>query len=140
MRSRGLTLLEVMLALGVVAVAMLALAAVFISGLDLIARSKEIAVATELGREVVEQTKLNVRQLGFDFIPPGDYVYNGKNGDPALGTPQFPPLPYPSIVTAESEFFIVVSGTQTSADLRRMVVEVHWGERSKIVLETAFHR
>ncbi|MEW6279274.1 MAG: type II secretion system protein [Candidatus Eremiobacterota bacterium] len=140
-RSRGFSLAELVLAFGVVAVAILSLVAVFLSGVRLTARSRELSSGTEVAHQVMEQVKLNVRQGGFGYLPPGSYNFDGKNPDPQVGVPPllFPPAPYPTTTVNNRDYTVLVSGQELSPTLKELRVEVHWGDQSRVVLETHLH-
>lgn len=137
---RGFSLLEVALALGIAAVAILGLMAVFISGLHMAERAQDVTAATEVARQVLEEIKLQARQTGFGYIPAGTYTFDGAV-DPAQnpGPAQFPPLPYPALAVNSRQFTVLVTGEELSSTLKAVTVEVHWGETSVVRLQTHLH-
>lgn len=122
-----------MLAVGVLAVAILSLLALFGSGLRLMDQANDVSRATEVARSVVEATKL----LGYDGIPDGTVTFDGKNGDVAAGG--FPPEPYPSITLDGVEYFVIASTQPVEDTLKSVRVEVVWGARGRLSVETAVH-
>ncbi len=87
--KRGVSLIEVMLALGLITTAALAIMSVYAMGLQQSVKAEKVLKATEIAREVME----NVRELGYDEIPDTDTVFDARKGDSAVGS--FPPSPYP---------------------------------------------
>lgn len=140
---RGYSLMELVLALGVVTVAVLALITVFISGLELSARSRDLATATELARAVMERTKLNLRTAGFAYVPAGSYTFDGRAPAPRVGAPplDFPPDPYPGVPNLNGQrYSVLVTGSEPNpGKLKEMRVEVLFGPSSRVVVETRFH-
>lgn len=131
--------MEIVLAFGLLAVAILALIAMFTSGVKLSAQARNITVATELGKQVIERARAKVKLSGFSYLPAGTYTFDGRAGDPIAGTPVFPPAPYPSTLVEHQEYFVVVSGAEPSADqLKNLRVDVYWTDTSHISLETKF--
>lgn len=112
----------------------LAIIGVMISGLELAGKSRQMTQATELAREVLEAC----REMDYDTIPAGPQVYNGKVPDPPDAS-GFPPAPYPSTSVDGREYTIQVSVAPRGTSLKVVTVEVFWGERSKISLETFLH-
>ncbi len=77
MNRRGL----IMVTVGLLAVALLAVIGVFTGGLDLMARSQEISAATDVARELLER----VKSQGVSFIPGPPAVFDGRAPDPRVG-------------------------------------------------------
>ena len=134
---RGMSLIEVLLALGTLAVGILALVSVFIQGLKLTTLTSDVAAATEVGQEVMERIRLRQRDLGFSSIPNGTYQFSGWSGDAAVNG--FPPAPYGRVARNHGEYTVVVKGAQPSAFLKTIEVEVFWKPAKKIHLETHLH-
>lgn len=128
---RALTLAEVVIALGILTTAILAIIAGFIGALELNARSLEVAVATQVGRDFMER----VKEHGYDVVPEGTFVFSGANNDPR-NAQGFPPDPYPRIVTNEREHFLLVRVDTKGATLKVVTVEVSWGNSGRVILET----
>ncbi|MBI3926356.1 MAG: hypothetical protein HY319_12515 [Armatimonadetes bacterium] len=129
----GLTLLETLLAIGILAVVSLAVVAVFVGGLRLLARSSEIATATEIARDFLERTKLT----GYGALPPGTNRFDGSVPDPASAS-GFPQGPYPKFPSGGREYTLVVSSQPVpgSSSLMSVQVEVRWDEVSFVRMET----
>lgn len=138
-RGRGFSLLEMMIAIVLVGVAILGLLGLFASGVELSARSRDLACATELAREVLEQVKNLNSQVGFGYIPSGTYLFDPTQDAPQ-GTPLFPPAPYPEAIVNNTHFLITVGGSEISPTLKELRVQVRWGESGNVVLETRLHR
>ncbi|GMU52935.1 MAG: hypothetical protein AMXMBFR33_20810 [Candidatus Xenobia bacterium] len=132
---------ELVLAFGIVAVAILGLVGVFLGGVQLSARSRDLATGTELAHQVLEQVKFNIKKGGFGYIPNGAYTFDGRNPDPTVGAPPllFPPGPYPGQTLSSQKFDIIVTGQEISPTLRSISVQVRWGQTGNVVLETHLH-
>lgn len=131
MERRGVTLTEILMAMGILAVAILGLIAAFIAGTHLVANSQEVATATQLTRSELER----IRDLGYNLIPDADVTFDGRNPDPALSG--FPPLPYPG--PPNSDYRMVVKVEQRGYYLKSVAVETHWGLGHKVVLQAYIH-
>ena len=126
-----MTVAEVVVALGILATAILAIVAGFIGALELNSRSLEMAVATQVGRDFLEQ----VKEQGYDKVPDGDYSYDGSKND-ARTAQGFPPDPYPQVTANGRVHSLLVRVTTKGATLKVVVVEVSWGNQGRIILET----
>ncbi len=129
---RGLTLLEIILAIGIVAVAILAMILVFTKGLRLVSQSSQVTGATQVARQMLEV----VKERGYAQITTGNY--DGTVPDLPNGTTGFPPLPYPSVVLNKIEYTISVEATTAGmpANLIAVKVDVFWNARSKVTMQT----
>ncbi|MCA9796857.1 MAG: prepilin-type N-terminal cleavage/methylation domain-containing protein [Candidatus Eremiobacteraeota bacterium] len=138
MTRKGFSLVEILLALALVAVAILGIVGAFIAGVRMMGRSNELTQATEEGRQVLERIKLNVAAGGLDYLPTGTYLFDGATPDPPQGAAPlvFPPDPYPG----DGRYVIRVSGRELTTDLREVSVEVRWGETGRTLLVTRMHR
>ncbi|MBX3172571.1 MAG: prepilin-type N-terminal cleavage/methylation domain-containing protein [Candidatus Eremiobacteraeota bacterium] len=87
MKQRGLTLLEVLISLGLVAIALIAIVTVFLTGLRSTRVKEQTAVATDLCRQVLERSK------GLGGLPTSTMIFDGSVPTAAVGG--FPPGPYP---------------------------------------------
>ena len=139
-KSQALSLLEVMLAFGVLSVALLGVIALFTNGLRLMSHSKQLTAATEVGRQVLE----SVKTAGYSSIPGTDIVFDGRGATPdpqILGPPDFPPRPYPTEVVDGGNYEVVVRVTTPPASptLRAVEVEVYYARGGSSVLQTLFH-
>lgn len=119
------------MALGILGTAILAIVAGFIGALELNARSVELAVATQVGRDFMEE----LNEQGYDRVPEGNFLFNGANNDPQTAQ-GFPPSPYPKVVANGVEHTLRVKVDTKGATLKVVVVEVTWGKRGKVILET----
>ncbi len=126
-RSRALSLMEVILAIGILAVAVLALIQVFVSGLKLSARSLKVALATEVGREFMEV----VRKRGHAMVAPGTYL--GDVPTPPDATTGFPPPPYPVATMNQRDFVLVVRAAAVTPDVVSVQVDVYAADSNGMV-------
>ncbi len=127
---RGVTLLEIMLAVGIVAVAILALQAVFLNGLRQMAEAARITAATDVGRSFME----SVKKAGYSTTAVG--TFDGSVPDTPDAATGFPPPPYPKAPLNGQEFYLVVSCADYAPGLRSVRVDVHWTKQRKIRLMT----
>lgn len=134
---KGFSLTELVLAFGIVAVAILSLVAVFISGVQASARARDVTTATEVAHQILEAIKVQVRNNGQLSLPAGSYIFDGRVPDAPAGA--FPPAPYPVATLNNQRFFVVVSGADLGPTLKRVAVDVYWGETSKLSMETHLH-
>lgn len=132
MSRRGVNLIEIMLALGVVAVAILSLMLVFTRGLDYFANSTDTTLAAATGRQLLDE----IKQRGASKLPAGNVQWDGRVPDPKNAALDFPPAPYPVFTDGTHKYTLVVRLTDINAGLRSILVDVYWGQRSHITLET----
>ncbi len=130
-KKRALTLLEILLATFLIAVALLALVGVHLEGLRLTRQGREFTRATDLAGALLE----SVQDLGYDQIPP-DGLFDGAKGDPAVAG--FPPSPYPGVTLDSQHFDLKVVAKSRDVHLKSVHVEVSWGGKHKVVLERLF--
>jgi len=124
----GLSLAEVILAFGLLAVAILSLIGVATSGLGLMARGNELTTATSLGHEFLERVRADPSGL------PSAGSFLGSVPTPLLDG--FPPSPYPG-ETIQGQSYTINVTTEPVPDTERLVaveVVVRWGERSQVRL------
>lgn len=134
-----MTLVEVVVAFGILAVAALALIAAFVSGMKLSAHSRDITIASEVAKQVLERTRDELRMFGFDYIPAGTYSFDGRAGDFPIGIPPFPPGPYPTTRISDQDYFVVVTGEEPAPGrLKNVRVDVYWHGDSHVTMETKF--
>ena len=126
-----MTVAEVIMALGILSIAILAIVAGFIGALELNSRSVEMAVATQVGRDFLER----VKEQGYDKVPDGTFRYNGANNDP-ITADGFPPSPYPQVAANGRQHWLLVRVGVKGATLKVVNVEVSWGNRGRVYLET----
>lgn len=145
-RRSGYSVLEALVAMGLLAVAALALLTVFIGGLKMMQRSNEMAAANDVARTVLEAIKRDYALHSDLLFPSGEYKFDGRLPDPPLDDdlidppPPFPPQPYPSSKINGIDYAVVVSGKPEAPRLSRVRVEVYWGNESQpIILETLIH-
>lgn len=130
--------MEVVVALGILAVALLGTIQVFLGGVTLSAQSTQLATAGELGRQVLDRA----RAQGYASIPPGQNLFDGSATvpTPPAGT-GFPPTPYPSSTIDGTRYDIIVR-TDTVPVVgaisppRSVQVQIRWGRNHKVELET----
>lgn len=137
MTRRGFNLIEVLLAVAIVAVALITLIGVLTYGMQMLSRSREVYVANEIGRQLMEKIRLETRTTGFSALPGGAYVFDGRVPDPASGG--FPPAPYPGQTWNGGNYQLVVTGAQSDARLKSVTVDVYWGPTQKISLTSLYH-
>lgn len=132
--TRGLTLAELILALGILSVVALSLLAAFLAGTQLLSESNNITAATEVGREFLEQ----VRADGYEATAVGRF--DGRIPNPRDGATQFPPSPYPMAISNDIRYTLLVSCEQYSPTTRLVRVESIWGADRRINLTTMVHQ
>lgn len=114
MNRRAFSLAELILALGLAALATLTLVAVLLGGLRLMGRSSDVNDATSVARELME----NIRSGNYAH-PLANETFDGRANDPANGG--FPPAPYPGRDLHQRYFCRV---TTRLLDTRRCLVQV----------------
>ena len=89
--------MEVMVSIGMLAVAALSILTVFIGGLKLMQRSNEMAAANDVAKSVLEAVKRDTDIHGLTAVPPGITKFDGRLPDAKdiAGPVPFPPDPYP---------------------------------------------
>ncbi len=132
MKRRGLSLLELMIAFGVVAVAILAILLVFTRGLEWFVSSTDTTLASATGRQVLDE----IRQRGPERLPAANLTFDGRAGNPKDVALDFPPDPYPVANDGTRNYTMVVRFSDVNPRLRSVLVEVYWNERSHVKLET----
>lgn len=140
---RAMSLAETLLAVAIVASALICLIGVMGFGMKMLLSSREVSVATAIGREVLERTRFNLGTTGFNYLPSGSYVYDGRNPDATTGVAPavFPPAPYPASTFNGGNYVVVVRGDQPTLRVKTVTVEVYWGSGSdhRITLVSRFH-
>jgi type II secretory pathway pseudopilin PulG len=141
--ERALTLLEAIIAIGLLALATLSLLTVIVGGMKLMQRSNEMAAANDVAKSTLEAVKRDFRLHKMDSLPPAVYKFDGRVPDdavdmgPTLNT--FPPAPYPDITVGGRQYFVVVEGLNEGTRVRRVKVSVYWDDDTPVVLETLLH-
>lgn len=130
-KRRAVTVAEIMMAFGIVAMAILALVTGFIGALEMNARSVETAVASQVGRDFLER----VNEAGYDNVPDGTFVFSGAANDPQTAE-GFPPAPYPRVEANGQVHTLTVRVSTKGATLKVVVVEVACGKHGKTSFET----
>lgn len=130
-RNSAVTVAEVIMALGIVAIAILALVSGFIGAIEMNARSVDTAVASQVGRDFLER----VNELGYANVPDGSFVFDGAANDPQTAQ-GFPPAPYPRVVANGQAHILSVRVSTKGATLKVVVVEVTAGKRGRATFET----
>lgn len=120
--QRGLTLSEVILVIGLLAVVVVALMTLFSQGLKALSHAQESENANAVARQLLEQVGPNSSDGTFDGNLPTPPV----NG--------FPPAPYPA-VDRDRHYVLVVRATALTTRLRQVRVEVQQGGRKIVELE-----
>ena len=131
MRKRGLSLAELLLAVGFLAAILIMMVAVMGNGLRWQANSRSYSLAYSAGRDLLER----IREAGAAQLP-APQVFDGRIGQAAVGTPAFPPAPYPALKTDHETFSYVVTVAQVQPGLSSVKVETYWDSRHKVTLET----
>lgn len=119
------------MALGIVAMAILALVTGFIGAIQMNARAVDTAVASQVGRDFLER----VHEFGYDNVPEGSFTFNGAADDPRTAE-GFPPSPYPRIEANGQVHTLTVRVSTKGATLKVVVVEVTAGKRGRATFET----
>ena len=127
-RASGLSLLEILIAIGLVAFALLTLMGVYISNLKLVDQSSHISDATEVGREMLER----IKEVEYADLPPAPSLFDGGAGMPQVGG--FPPEPYP-VKTINGVDYAIEILLQPEGNLVSVTAKVSWSD-STITLQT----
>lgn len=123
-----MTLLEVLMAVGISAVAVITMVGVFLSGLKLMAQGRDHSAATGLARETLE----TVKDLGYGRVPTG--TFDGRRSDPQAAG--FPPSDlYPKVVINGQEMQLKLKVVRRGT-LKSVTAEVFWGPTGRVVLQT----
>ena len=133
--AAGLTLVELTIAIGIVALAILALVLLFSRGIVLMRQADDVGRATEVARRLME----SIRQRGHPGVPATASVFDGSLPDAVDPSLDFPPAPYPRVNHGGSEYVIKVFCEPEGDILKYVRVEVWWDENSKVAVETSLH-
>ena len=131
---RGVTVIEILLALGILSIALLSLLATFTSGLKLSQVSNEVTTATTVGQEFLELAKVR----GYAQTAVG--TFDGRVPDTSAGV-GFPYSPYPAVTRDGRTYTLVVSCSDVSATIRDIKVDVYWDNEAtgKVSFYTRVH-
>lgn len=129
MRPRGLTLLETVLALGLLPVLVLSLFFLFGRVLRLQAQSDDLGRAGEGARSLMEE----IRALPYARLP-ATASFDGAAHQPA-NAQGFPPAPYPS-QEIDGRLYAYRVRVDPDGNGRAVRVEAVWPPNHKVVLET----
>ena len=130
----GLTVAELIVAIGVLAIATLSLVAVLGSGLKQIRQAEQVTTATQIARSFLEQTKSVGLAAELEASE-----YDGRLNDPVHPT-GFPGAPYPRVSKQGREYALRVLLRDRADGTRGIIVQVWWGETHKVSLETQLAR
>ena len=132
-RPSGLSVAEIIVAMTLIAVAVLAVIGLFTGAFKALNRSDLMTEGTEIAREVIEQTKL----LGRDAPPPNDTTYDGFVPTPSEPT-GFPPEPYPQVVRDGITYTVsvTVEPAPGTTNAKVLTVVVRWKETGRAELQT----
>lgn len=131
--KRGVSLVELILALAIVAIAIIALVTLFISGLKLLSRSADVQRSSEIARETVEA----IVDMGHALAPSAAATFDGRNNDPQDAN-GFPPPPYPA-ATVEGKVYPISVSVEPLGGLKVVQVRVHYAAGGDLWLERYLH-
>ena len=126
-RNSGFSVIEVLVAIAILGVAILALVAMYTRGMIMLGHSKQVSAATDAAQACLE----NVKAKGSGFVALGSF--DGRVGDPTQDG--FPPAPYPR---TEHNYPLVVRATRTGAPAGTIsiAVDVHYDDQNRVTLAT----
>lgn len=127
----GATLAEIIVALGVVSIALLAIMGVLIKSTGALRADRKVAQASNIARQVLEA----VRAGGIE-IPAGTVTFDGRTGQAPVN--DFPPAPYPQTTNEEGDFFVVVEVKPRPPSLKSVTVSVYWDVETRVTLQSYF--
>ncbi len=131
MKRAGVTLAEIILAIGLLSVAVLGLLGVFVSQMALSGKSSQMSTADRLGHSLLEKS----RRRGYNEISAGSF--SGSLPDPVSAS-GFPPWPYPKQTVNNRAFVLNVTAALVQPGLMGIQVDVHW-DGGKTSLKTYVH-
>ncbi len=112
----GLTLGEVIVALGLLAIVTLSLLAAFTSGVRMMSQSTDLSMATDCARDFME----TVKSEGYDLTAVGKF--DGRLPTASDSATGFPPNPYPVATRNDQNYSLVVDCTQHGPTTRLLQV------------------
>lgn len=118
---KAMTLAEILLAVGLLAVAILALVALNTGGLRLMSSGRQHLAATDLAERVLD----GARELGYSRIPVP------KSFPPDANSEGFPPAPYPGQQIDGYDYQISVKTQQVKNHLKSVEVKVSYGKHQR---------
>ena len=131
-RERALSVIEIMLAMGVLSIALLGIVAMYTQGLFLLSQNKQVARATELAQENLER----IKDRGVALISPG--VYDSRNGDQPDPVTGFPPPPYNAGGNTEYPIFIEATNVGAPTGVIAVTVRVYFERDRNVEIQTYF--
>lgn len=132
--TRGLTLIEVMIAMVVLVIAILGLTSTFVSGLKISQSSVNLTGATNVARELLE----TVKKRGYAATTVGEF--DGRVPEPSHAGSGFPPAPYPQTLVDGQQYVLLVRCREASPTLRSVEVDVYWAQDSKATFGILLHQ
>ncbi|CAN0449108.1 unnamed protein product, partial [Phaeothamnion confervicola] len=126
LRTKGVTLLEVLFTLGLTAFALLAVVGVFIEAMKYQRQSRARSVAVQTATSEMEalrglvQTQIYTNNFS---LMPLNVTYDGKTMPATHG---FPPAPYPFFQDATRQYFLKVSVQSNAPNMVNLAVNVTW--------------
>lgn len=133
-RPGAFTLAEVILSVGLLAVALLTVIGLFTAAIRVQAQSQERSNATALGKHLMERIRAAPNIVP---VAPASWIGGEMASDPLdPGPPAFPPAPYPYLHGCAFDVHLEIP-TQPGMKLVRVVVR--WEEGKQIVLQTLIH-
>ncbi|MBI3928039.1 MAG: hypothetical protein HY319_21025 [Armatimonadetes bacterium] len=119
--------------MAITSIALLTMIGVYISGARLMSRSRDISTATQIARQVMETLK----ERGYDQIPAGPAMFDGRAPDPTDPTRDFPPPPYPEVSRNGATFAVAVRVERVDErPLKAVTVEVYYDRASHVSFQT----
>lgn len=131
MKRKGLSLAELVLAVGLLAGVLILMVSVMGNGLRWQANSRGYSLAYSAGRDLLER----IREGGASVLP-APQIFDGRIGQASVGAPPFPPAPYPKVVTDHETFSYVVKVSLVQPGLFSVQVDTYWDNQRKVSLET----
>lgn len=133
--KKGLSLVEVVVAIGVLAMSVLALMGVLTGIFKLSAQTDESAVAMRGAQELLDRLRTDSMEL-----PSLAVSFDGAANEPKLQG--FPPDPYPKQQIEGQEFAYRVEWEPVpgKVDLYLVHIGVHWGKNHQVKLDSYVFR
>lgn len=129
-RAPAISLIEIMLCIGLLAVLMVFVFSVIVGGLQMQTRAESVEQASSVAREQIE----SIKARPFEII---EGSFDGKAGSPALDG--FPPPPYPSVIRG-AEYFLSVDVVAVDERVWYCKVAVETSDRRMTTMETYLKR